>query len=120
MHRGRTRPPAPCRGGETPPLQGAGGTYAGKGGETPPLQGAGGTYADVPGLCRSATKEEIAAQGYVLTPGRYVGAEEAEDDEEPFEEKMRRLTARLEEQFEESARLERRIRESLRRVVRDG
>ncbi|HOQ99725.1 MAG TPA: class I SAM-dependent DNA methyltransferase, partial [Anaerolineae bacterium] len=45
VHRGRTRPPAPCRGGETPPLQGAGGTYAGKGGETPPLQGAGGTYA---------------------------------------------------------------------------
>ena len=50
-------------------------------------------YSDVPGFCKSATREEIAAHGYVLTPGRYVGAEEVEDDGEPFNEKMPRLIA---------------------------
>jgi len=54
-------------------------------------QGEGG-YQDVPGFCNSATSEEIASHGYVLTPGRYVGAEEAEDDDEPFDEKTKRLT----------------------------
>ena len=73
-----------------------------------------GVYADVPGFCKSATLAEIQSHGYVLTPGRYVGAEEAEDDDEPFEEKMQRLTAKLEEQFKESARLEKAIRENLR------
>ncbi len=63
-------------------------------------------YADVPGFCKSVRLEEIRQQGYVLTPGRYVGAAEAEDDEEPFEEKMARLTNELEAQFEESNRLE--------------
>ncbi|MCC7017901.1 MAG: SAM-dependent DNA methyltransferase, partial [Rhodospirillales bacterium] len=61
------------------------------------------TYADVLGFCRSATLEEIREHGHVLTPGRYVGAEESEDDGEPFEEKLARLTAELEEQFTESA-----------------
>ncbi|MFQ5850121.1 MAG: type I restriction endonuclease subunit M [Candidatus Binatia bacterium] len=55
--------------------------------------------------------------GYVLTPGRYVGAEEIEDDDEPFEEKMKRLTAKLEEQFAESARLESIIRKNLSQFV---
>ena len=73
-----------------------------------------GVYQDVPGFCRSATTEEIAAHGYVLTPGRYVGAEEIEDDGEPFAEKMARLTEKLEEQFAESARLEAAIRDNLR------
>ncbi|WP_211293143.1 SAM-dependent DNA methyltransferase [Brunnivagina elsteri] len=50
---------------------------------------------------------------YVLTPGRYVGAEEVEDDDEAFEEKMLHLTKKLEQQFEESARLEAAIRENL-------
>jgi type I restriction enzyme M protein len=72
-----------------------------------------GIYQDVPGFCKSATLTEIQSHGYVLTPGRYVGAEEVEDDDEPFEEKMQRLTAKLEEQFKESARLEKAIRESL-------
>ncbi len=72
-----------------------------------------GKYEDVPGFSKSATTEEIAAHGYVLTPGRYVGAEEAEDDDEPFEEKMKRLTAKLEEQFAESAKLEAAIRQNL-------
>jgi type I restriction enzyme M protein len=65
-----------------------------------------GEYADVPGFCKRATLEEIRKHGHVLTPGRYVGAEAQEDDGEPFEEKMRRLTATLLEQMQESARLD--------------
>jgi type I restriction enzyme M protein len=76
-----------------------------------------GKYQDVPGFCVSATTDDIAGHGYVLTPGRYVGAEDIDDDGEPFEEKMDRLTAKLEEQFAESTRLERRIRASLRSVA---
>jgi type I restriction enzyme M protein len=70
-------------------------------------------YIDLPGFCKSVTTAEIAAHGHVLTPGRYVGAEEIEDDDEPFEEKMKCLTAKLEEEFAESARLETAIRRSL-------
>jgi len=73
-----------------------------------------GEYQDVPGFCKSAKLEEIKAHGYVLTPGRYVGAEEVEDDGEVFEEKMLFLTKKLDEQFQESARLEVAIRENLR------
>jgi type I restriction enzyme M protein len=73
-----------------------------------------GQYADIPGFCKSATTAEIAAHGYVLTPGRYVGAEEVEDDGEPFEEKMPRLVAELNAQFAESARLEAAIRANLK------
>ncbi len=73
-----------------------------------------GEYQDVPGFCRSAPLEEIRKHGHVLTPGRYVGAEDVEDDGEPFDEKMRRLTATLEQQFAESARLEREIRRNLK------
>ncbi|MGE0114489.1 MAG: type I restriction-modification system subunit M [Steroidobacteraceae bacterium] len=71
-------------------------------------------YQDVAGFCKSATLSEIAAHGYVLTPGRYVGAEEVEDDGEPFEEKMPRLIAELNAQFEESARLEAEIKANLK------
>jgi type I restriction enzyme M protein len=73
-----------------------------------------GSYEDIPGFCKSATKDEIESHGYLLPPGRYVGAEETEDDDEPFEEKMGRLMAKLEVQFQESARLEVEIRENLR------
>jgi type I restriction enzyme M protein len=73
-----------------------------------------GKYEDVAGFCKSATTEEIAAHQFVLTPGRYVGAEEVEDDGEPFEEKMKRLVATLEGQFAEGARLEQEIRKNLR------
>jgi type I restriction enzyme M protein len=72
------------------------------------------SYEDVPGFCKSATISEIAAHGHVLTPGRYVGAEEAVDDGEPFEEKMPRLVAELEAQFAEAAKLEQAIRANLR------
>ncbi|MCP9800251.1 class I SAM-dependent DNA methyltransferase [Synechococcus sp. RedBA-s] len=73
-----------------------------------------GSYKDVPGFCKSATTAEIAAHGHVLTPGRYVGAEEVEDDGEPFEEKMPRLVAELQAQFAESAKLEQAIKANLR------
>ena len=75
-----------------------------------------GAYEDVPGFCKSATTEEIAAHGYALTPGRYVGAADVEDEGEPFEEKMARLMATLEEQFTKSAELERTIWANLRMV----
>ena len=71
-------------------------------------------YEDVAGFCKSATSEEIATHGYVLTPGRYVGAEDIEDDGEPFEEKMSRLVAELKEQFAESAQLEQTIKANLK------
>jgi type I restriction enzyme M protein len=73
-----------------------------------------GKYEDVAGFCKSATTEEIAAHQFVLTPGRYVGAEEVEDDGEPFDVKMKRLVATLEEQFAKGARLEKDIRKNLR------
>jgi len=70
-------------------------------------------YSDIPGFCKSATTAEIAAHGHVLTPGRYVGAEEVADDGEPFEEKMPRLVAELHAQFAESAKLEQAIKRNL-------
>jgi type I restriction-modification system DNA methylase subunit len=73
-----------------------------------------GTYADVAGFCKSASTADIAAHGHVLTPGRYVGAEEVEEDGEPFEEKMKRLTGELASQFAESAKLEAAIRANLK------
>ncbi|BCX13321.1 MAG: hypothetical protein KatS3mg067_2259 [Thermosynechococcus sp.] len=65
-----------------------------------------GEYTDVPGFCKSATLEEIRQHGYVLTPGRYVGAEAIEDDGEPFEQKMARLVAQLRKQQAEAMRLD--------------
>jgi type I restriction enzyme M protein len=75
-----------------------------------------GAYADEPGFCKSASLDELAHHGYILTPGRYVGAADIEADGEPFEEKMERLAAKLGEQFAESARLEATIRENLERL----
>jgi type I restriction enzyme M protein len=75
-----------------------------------------GEYADVPGFCKSATAEEIAAHGYVLTPGRYVGVEPPPEDVEPFEEKMKRLTAALRDQIAEARRLDEVISRNLREV----
>ena len=75
-----------------------------------------GKYKDIPGFCKSSTIEEIRAHGHVLTPGRYVGAEDIEDDGEPFDEKMNRLTKKLEEQFAESARLEMLIKRNLKGI----
>jgi type I restriction enzyme M protein len=71
-------------------------------------------YADIAGFCKSATTAEIAGHGHVLTPGRYVGAEEVIDDGDPFEEKMPRLVAELNALFAESTKLEAAIRGNLK------
>lgn len=65
-----------------------------------------GDYEDIPGFCRSATLDDIRQHNYILTPGRYVGAAEVEDDGEPFEEKMARLTAALREQSTQAEKLD--------------
>ena len=72
-----------------------------------------GTLENKSGYCAVVTKEDIAKQDYILTPGRYVGIEEQEDDGEPFEEKMKRLTAELSDLFKESHKLEEEIRKNL-------
>ena len=72
-----------------------------------------GTLEEVKGFCAVATTEDIATQDYILTPGRYVGIEEQEDDGEPFDEKMKRLTTELSEMFAKSHELEAEIREKL-------
>lgn len=77
---------------------------------------AAGKYEDVPGFCKKATTAEIAGHGFVLTPGRYVGAAEVEDDGEPFEEKMKRLSLTLGEQFAEGDRLSKVIRTNLSKL----
>lgn len=73
-------------------------------------------YADEPGFCYSATLAEIKDADYALTPGRYVGAPELEDDGEPIEDKLERLTKELYAQFDESARLAEVVREQLGRL----
>lgn len=78
---------------------------------------AGLTYDDEAGFCYSASLAEIKASDYALTPGRYVGAADVEDDGEPIEEKIARLSAELFEQFDESERLAKVVREQLGRVL---
>jgi type I restriction enzyme M protein len=73
-----------------------------------------GEYHDVPGFSKGATLEEVQTNGYVLTPGRYVGTEAVEDDSELFEEKMRRLVAQLSEQTTQAHRLDAAIETNLR------
>lgn len=70
-------------------------------------------YEDVQGYCKVASIDEIKEHDYILTPGRYVGIEEVEDDGEPFEEKMERLTNTLANQFKKSRELEEEIRKQL-------
>ena len=70
-------------------------------------------YEDEAGFCFSATFEDIQKNDFVLTPGRYVGAAEQAGDDEPFAEKMTRLTAQLKDQLEESAKLEAQIKVNL-------
>ena len=72
-----------------------------------------GTLEEVKGFCAVADIQAIAAQDYILTPGRYVGIEEQEDDGEPFDEKMKRLTSELSDMFKKSHELENEIREKL-------
>lgn len=75
-----------------------------------------GKYEDIAGFCKTTTLEEIAKNGYVLTPGRYVGVPEEEDDGIPFVEKMRKLETDLKQYFKESGKLENEILENLKKI----
>ena len=90
-----------------------------------PLKGEGrgegvNAYADIPGFCKSAPLAEVRKHGYVLTPGRYVGAEMQEDDGEPFEDKMQRLVAQLREQQSEAKKLDATIAANLKELGYGG
>jgi len=78
-----------------------------------------GKYKDTAGFCKAAKKEEIEKNGYVLTPGRYVGIPEEEDDGVPFEEKMKKLTSELRQYFKESKKVEREIEDNLKNIKYD-
>jgi type I restriction enzyme M protein len=73
-------------------------------------------YADIKGFCKSAKLAEIRTNDYVLTPGRYVGVAETQEDDEAFSAKMARLTAELTAQMEESAKLDTKIKENLEKI----
>lgn len=73
-----------------------------------------GEYEDVRGFCKSVHLDEVKKHDYILTPGRYVGFAEEEEDPEEFEEKMQKLTQRLSEQFKKSDVLEEQIKENLK------
>jgi type I restriction enzyme M protein len=73
-------------------------------------------YVDIKGFCKSVSVAEIASHGYTLTPGRFVGTEEAADDREPFAEKMQKLVFELNGQFAESAKLEETIKANLKAI----
>jgi len=75
-----------------------------------------GQYADVPGFCSVAKSDDIRKHGYVLTPGRYVGAEAAEEDDEPFKEKMNRLAATLRQQQSDAGKLDGAIAANLKEL----
>jgi type I restriction enzyme M protein len=75
-----------------------------------------GKYEDIAGFCKVASLDEIKEHDYVLTPGRYVGSEEVEEDDEAFEEKMKRLTTELYDQFAKSHELEEKIKENLKSI----
>ena len=79
-----------------------------------------GEYQDVAGFAKVATLDEIKEHDYVLTPGRYVGSEEVEEDDEAFAEKMTRLTTDLNEQFAKSHELEAKIKENLEKITLTG
>jgi len=73
-------------------------------------------YINLPGFCRAATVDDIRKHGYVLTPGRYVGAEAQEDDGEAFDEKMKVLTATLRRQQAEATKLDTMIAANLKEL----
>jgi type I restriction enzyme M protein len=79
-------------------------------------RGESGKYKDVKGFCNSAKLDEIRKNGHILTPGRYVGAEEEEVDDEAFEKKMKRLTSELATQIQESKRLDDEIKKNLKGI----
>ena len=74
----------------------------------------------MPGFCLAAKLDDIRKHSHVLTPGRYVGAEAVEDDDEPFEEKMKRFTVTLHQQQAEAAKLDTAIAANLKELGYDG
>ena len=79
-------------------------------------RGEGGKYEDIAGFCKSASLKDVEKNGFILTPGRYVGVAEEEDDGEPFDDKMKRLTRELGEQFKEGEKLEGEIKNNLGKI----
>jgi len=79
-------------------------------------RGEGGKYEDIAGFCKSATLEEVEKNNFILTPGRYVGVVEEEEDDEAFEEKMKRLTEELAKQMEEGKKLDEEIKKNLEKI----
>jgi type I restriction enzyme M protein len=77
-------------------------------------------YVDIPGFCRSVTIEEIRQHGYILTPGRYVGAEATKTEDEPFEETMTRLVLQLRQQHIKARQLDEAIWQNLKELGYDG
>ena len=75
-----------------------------------------GHYADIQGFCKSATISEVEANNYVLTPGRYVGTEEVEDDGISFDEKVASISENLKGYFEKSIELQEKIKINLKKV----
>jgi type I restriction enzyme M protein len=73
-------------------------------------------YADQPGYCKSATLEEVAAASFALSPGRYVGAPESEEDEVAFEERMATLVDQLADEMAENERLAQGVKDALAKV----
>lgn len=76
-------------------------------------------YQNIQGFCRSATLDEIKKSEWILTPGRYVGTEEDEEDEEVFQEKMKRFTSELVKQMEDSKKLDKEIKKNLESIGYD-
>ncbi|UZE93703.1 MAG: SAM-dependent DNA methyltransferase [Candidatus Pacearchaeota archaeon] len=74
-------------------------------------------YKDIPGFCKSASLKEIEKNNFILTPGRYVGAKEEEEDKEVFDEKMKRLTSELSEQMKQGQKLDEEIKKNLGGLV---
>ncbi len=77
-------------------------------------RGEGRKYEDIKGFCKAASLDEVKKHGHILTPGRYVGVEETEEDDEVFEEKMKRLTSKLANQMKKSKELDEEIRRNLK------
>jgi type I restriction enzyme M protein len=76
----------------------------------------GGNYTDIQGFCKAATLNEIEANNFVLTPGRYVGTEEVEDDGVSFDEKVASITLNLKEHFQKSIELQENIKNNLKKI----
>ena len=106
-HAWRNHLPSPSQGESHPPPSPLKGEGRGEGADS---------YADIPGFCKSASLAEVRKHGYVLTPGRYVGAEAQEDDGEPFEDKMQRLVAQWRGQQAEATKLDVAIEANLQKL----